>query len=94
MGEFLLLGEINSSPTVTKPGTPPDEWPIHQLAGIEMASGKKAQFTNGPVAVTGKLTFKLVQWEDRAFLIFHVIADSVEVVKTRPGYGPAVGSGC
>jgi hypothetical protein len=94
LAEFLLLGEINSPPTVTKPGTPPDEWPIHQLAAVQMEAGKRARFTMEPVTVTGRLSFDLVQWQDRAFLIFRIVADKVEVVSKRPGYGPAVGSGC
>lgn len=93
--EFLLLGEIKSKPTVVKIGCRPDELPWHQLAAVEMAAGKKASVTYfQPVAVTGRLSFKVVTIEGKACLVFRIAAESVEAVKPRLGYGPALTSGC
>jgi len=92
--EFLLLGEIDTRPTVAKFGAAPDELPIHQLAAVEMTAGKTAKFTQQPVAITGRLTFSMVRLDGRACLVFRIIADSVEPVQRRSGYGPALVGGC
>ena len=92
--EFLLVGEIKWHPTATKRGTSPDELPIDQLAGVEMVPGQTARVTLNPVAVTGRLTFKVVKWNGKAVLVFCVVADSVKEVRPRSGYGPALSHGC
>ncbi len=93
--KFLLVGEINSRPTVLKFGPPPDGLPMHQLATVEMAAGKTAKvIVFQPISVIGRLTFKVVTIDGQVNLVYHIVADTVEPVKQRPGYGPALTSGC
>lgn len=94
--EFLLLGEIATPPMVMKYGFTLDEMrrmPIDQLAMVVMPAGKGAAFIRGPVGVTGQLTFKVVESEGTAILVFHIIAESVEPVQPRTGYRPAIEGG-
>ncbi len=91
--EFLLVGEINTKPTVLKFG--PQPLPMHQLAAVEMAAGKTAKvIVFQPISVIGRLTFKVVTIDGQANLVYHIVADTVEPVKQRAGYGPALSSGC
>jgi hypothetical protein len=93
--EFVLIGEVNTRPTVSKFGAPPEGFPIHQLAAVEMAAAKKATVTVfQPVAVTARLTFKVITFDGQPQLVYHLVAESVQPVKPRPGYHPALTSGC
>jgi len=91
---FLLLGEIGTRPTVSKFGPLPDELPIHQLAAVEMSPGHTAEFTLNPVAVSGRLTFSIVESNGAPCLVFRIVADAVEAVPRRSGYGPCLVNGC
>jgi hypothetical protein len=91
--EFLLVGEISTKPTVLKFGL--HTLPIHQLAAVEMVAGKTAKVIVGqPISVIGRLTFKVAMIDGEAYLVYHIAADTIEPVKQRPGYGPALTSGC
>jgi hypothetical protein len=90
---FLLIGEV-TTPSIKPFGLLPDELPIHQLAEVEIADGRTTAVTPNPIAVTGTLEFKVVEWEGKAFLVFRIVANSVEQVEPRNGYRPALANGC
>ena len=90
---FHLIGEV-TTPSIGIKGLLFDEFPIHQMADVEMADGLSAEFTFKPIAVTGRLDFKVVEWEGKAFLVFRIVANSVERVEPRNGYRPALAIGC
>jgi len=90
--KFLLIGEVDFPALGVKLGPfPPD--PSRWLR-VSMAAGRRAQFVNGPVAVTGRLELEPVEVDGEVWCVFHIVADSVEPVPTRAGYHPAIVNGC
>lgn len=92
--KFLLLGEINTPRTGLKFGASPYELPIHQIAAVELVTGQTAKVTEQPIAVTGRLRFEIVKFNDQASLVFQINAATVEPVLPRAGYHRALEWGC
>jgi len=91
--QFLLVGEVRTLPMAHKHSFL-NELPIHQLAGVTIPEGRTAEFTLKPVAVTGRLEFNVVKVEGKAILVYRIVADTVEPVAPRDGFGPSITGGC
>jgi len=93
--EFLLLGEIQSKPINAKECyADPYAIPLHYLMTVRMADGKTAAFTMKPIAVVGRFSIKVLEFDGKPICIFNIVADSVVGVRPRDGYSIAMCDGC
>lgn len=93
--EFVLLGEISGEPLAAKL-TQGDHYaiPLHHLMIVQMVDGQTAQFTTKPIAVTGRFSIKVRDFEGQPICVYRIVAESVERVPPREGHHCAVGEGC
>ena len=90
--QFVLLGEIQ-----TKAASDKSSWheiPLHYWLTVEMAESQSATFTAKPIEVTGRFAIKIRSFQGKPFAIFQIVADTVVRTEPRPGYHPAIMSGC
>lgn len=94
VNEFLLLGEVNTPPVVSKFGVPLEEFPVDGVATVKLTGSRTTTFVRDPIAVTGRLTFKVIHFDGKVVCVIRLIADSVEPVQPRAGFGPVLVNGC
>jgi hypothetical protein len=93
-GEFLLVGEVNTPGVEWKKCFEDPTSTLFRLMAVKMADGQTAEFTQEPIAVEGRLAFDLVELHGQPVLVYRLVGESIEIVKPRDGYRPALFNGC
>jgi hypothetical protein len=93
-GEFLLVGEVNTPGVEWKKCFEDPTSTLFRLMAVKMADGQTAEFTQEPIAVEGRLAFDLVELHGQPVLVYRLVGESIEIVKPRDGYRPALFDGC